>query len=137
MNQPRKLPKVKFVVDKPKPKQLERKLQTSCINYFRLQYPQYLIYAIPNGGSRNVIEAANLKREGVLAGVADVHIPVRSGKYFSFFIEFKVGKNSQTPAQKEFQNKVTVFGNKYEVCRSFDEFKKMVDAYIETASYEY
>ena len=30
------------------------------------------IFAIPNGGSRNIAEAANLKRMGVTAGVPDI-----------------------------------------------------------------
>ena len=41
-----------------------------------------LIYAIPNGGSRNKIEAAHLKRQGVKAGVPDLFLPVaRQGKH--------------------------------------------------------
>lgn len=34
--------------------------------------PDKLLFAIPNGGSRNIREGANLKRQGVTRGVADV-----------------------------------------------------------------
>ena len=33
------------------------------------------LYHVPNGGSRNRIEAANLKEEGVKAGVPDLELP--------------------------------------------------------------
>lgn len=33
-------------------------------------------FHIPNGGSRNKAEAANLKRQGVMAGVPDLCVPV-------------------------------------------------------------
>ena len=45
----------------------EERLQVSCVNWFDYQYPQYrqLLFAVPNGGSRNKIEAANLKKQMV------------------------------------------------------------------------
>jgi hypothetical protein len=112
-------------------KKHEEILQTACILYFRLQYPDKMIYAIPNGGSRNVIEASNLKRAGVLSGVADCHIPIPNKQYHSLFIEFKYGqKTKQTDNQIYFQKKVETWGNRYEVCRSFDEFRQIIDNYF-------
>ena len=46
-------------------KTTEHEIQVNCVNYFRLRYPKGLIYAIPNGGHRNVIVASKLKAEGV------------------------------------------------------------------------
>ncbi len=41
------------------------------------KYPELqLLYHIPNGGSRNAIEAKNLKRQGVKPGVPDLCLPV-------------------------------------------------------------
>ena len=48
-----------------------------------------LLYAIPNGGARNKITAAILKREGVRAGVPDICLPVPSGAYHALYIELK------------------------------------------------
>ena len=47
------------------------------------KYPELkLIYHVPNGGSRNTLEAANLKRQGVKAGVPDLCLPVpKNGLY--------------------------------------------------------
>lgn len=47
-----------------------------CV-YNASEHPELkLIYHIPNGGSRNQLEAANLKRQGVKAGVPDLTLPV-------------------------------------------------------------
>lgn len=67
-------------------KKEESQLQRLCVCWFRLQFPNDLIFAIPNGGSRNVIEAKNLKSESVLSGVADLQV-ITNNK--SFFIEMK------------------------------------------------
>ena len=50
-----------------------------------LQY----IYAIPNGGLRDVKVAVKLKREGVKRGVPDVSIPIPRDNYHGAYIEFK------------------------------------------------
>ncbi len=105
-------------------KHQESSLQTQCVKWFRYQYPHLVIYAVPNGGSRNVREAQRLKSEGVLAGVADLTILLPQGK--SLYIEMKVKGNRQTPNQKEFQQKTEALGHKYYVCYSFEEFEKAV-----------
>lgn len=105
-------------------KHQESTLQTQCVKWFRYQYPHLVIYAVPNGGSRNVCEAQRLKSEGVLAGVADLTILLPQGK--SLYIEMKVKGNRQTPNQKEFQQKAEVLGHKYYVCYNFEEFEKVV-----------
>jgi len=105
-------------------KHQESSLQTSCVKWFRYQYPHLVIYAVPNGGSRNVREAQRLKSEGVLAGVADLTILLPQGK--SLYIEMKVKGNRQTPNQKKFQQKAEALGHKYYVCYSFEDFEKVV-----------
>lgn len=105
-------------------KQEESNLQSACVRWFRLQYPNLVIYAVPNGGSRNVREAQRLKTEGVLAGVADLVVLLPQGK--SLYIEMKVKGNKQTLNQKEFQQKAEVLGHTYAVCYSFEDFEKVV-----------
>lgn len=46
-------------------------------------------YAIPNGGLRNKITGAILKREGVKAGVPDLHILGARHGYSGLFLEMK------------------------------------------------
>ena len=110
-----------------KPRQIEARIQTACVNWYRLSYPKFLIFAVPNGGSRNKIEAANLKREGALAGVADL-ILLAEGKVL--FVEMKTMKGRQTERQKLFQHNVERLGFQYVVCRSFDEFRSEVTKWL-------
>lgn len=109
-------------------KHQESTLQTSCVKWFRYQYPHLVIYAVPNGGSRNVREAQRLKAEGVLAGVADLTILLPQGR--SVYIEMKVKGNRQTDNQKAFQQKAETLGHTYAVCYSFEEFKDIIEKEI-------
>ncbi len=113
-------------------RQTESQLQKSCIMWFRLQYPSIarLIFAVPNGGSRNPREAAKMKGEGVTAGVADVILLKASSGYSSLCIEFKTAKGRQQKTQKEWQQVVEENGNKYIICRSFDSFRDIIKGYL-------
>lgn len=86
----------------------ESQLQQSFFKWFRSQYPDkyWQCFAIPNGGLRNKIVAARLKKEGAVSGVWDVLIALPSAKYMNrsgLWIEFKVGYNKLTDNQKEFR----------------------------------
>lgn len=109
--------------------QKESVLQTACVKWFRLQYPDLVIYAVPNGGSRNIREAQRLKAEGVLAGVADLVVLLPQGK--SLYIEMKVKGNRQTQNQKDFQKIAETLGHTYAVCYTFEEFQKVVENQIQ------
>ncbi|WP_404812057.1 VRR-NUC domain-containing protein [Capnocytophaga canimorsus] len=104
-------------------KQHESKLQSACVRWFRYQYPQYVIFAVPNGGSRNTLEAKRLQQEGVLAGVSDL-IVIAPNK--TLFIEMKHGKGKQTNKQKEFQKQVQQLGYSYFLCNSFETFEQTI-----------
>jgi hypothetical protein len=111
-------------------KETEHDIQVACIRWFRLQWPEYLIYAIPNGGQRNAIVAAKLKAEGVLPGIPDLHVPVAKQGYHALFIEMKSGKNKPVQKQISIMEKLENGGYKCEVCHSFDEFRKAVTDYL-------
>lgn len=53
----------------------EHQEQKLFVKWFELQYPKVKIFAIPNGGNRNVVTATMLKAEGVRKGVPDLFIP--------------------------------------------------------------
>jgi hypothetical protein len=82
------------------------------------------LHAIPNAGARgNKIAAAQLKAEGVKAGVADIFLPVpvnsRPYRYAGLYIELKRldGKPSDVSAeQKEFGEFVQYVGYQWHVC---------------------
>lgn len=108
-------------------KHQEHNLQTACVRWFRYQYPKDIILAVPNGGSRNTLEASRLKAEGVLAGVSDLII-VSEKKVF--FIEMKTTTGRQNENQKAFQQKLEKLGFLYFICRSFEEFEKICEENI-------
>jgi len=60
------------------------------------------LHAIPNGGHRNVVEAVNLKRQGVKAGVLDLFLPVGRHDYHGFYLEIKYNKGKLTANQEVF-----------------------------------
>lgn len=105
-------------------KQLESKLQQACVKWFRLQYPNDIIFAVPNGGSRNLTEAVRLKSEGVLAGVSDLII-LFDNKIL--FVEMKHGKGKQTESQLMFEKKVNAKGFEYIVANSLDVFIEKIN----------
>lgn len=49
----------------------ESKLQRVCVQWFRVQYPHLVLFAIPNGGRRGKVEASIMKGEGVLAVLSE------------------------------------------------------------------
>lgn len=110
----------------------EAGLQSACVEWFGLQYPKLapLLFHVPNGGSRNIIEAANLKRQGVRAGVADLILLFPKGGHGSLCIEMKYKKGRQRNSQKDWQRVAKAAGNKYVICRSLEEFMKEVKNYL-------
>ena len=111
---------------------LESRIQQSCVTWFRYQYSNIarLLFAVPNGGSRNRIEASIMKGEGVVAGVSDMVLLIPSNGYSSLCIEFKIEKGKQTDLQKSWQELAESKGNKYVICRSFDEFREIIQDYL-------
>lgn len=110
----------------------EANIQAACVRVFRLKWPELacMLFAIPNGGSRNPIEAHNLKLQGVLPGVTDMILLVPNHTNASMCIEMKAAKGRQTDYQKEFQAAAEKFGNKYVICRSVDDFLREVTTYL-------
>ena len=112
---------------KRKPRHRESEIQQSCVSWFKYAWQQYICFAVPNGGSRNAIEAANMKKEGVMAGVSDLII---IADHKILFVEMKTRKGRQQESQKAFQRKVEQLGFKYVVCHSLDEFMIAVNGWL-------
>lgn len=113
-------------------KSKEAQLQSACVRYFRYRYPKYnkLLFAVPNGGFRNAREAMNLKSQGVTPGVADLILLIPRHSFSSFCIEMKTGKNKQTNNQMLWGEDASEAGNLYRVVTNFDQFKDLVDWYM-------
>lgn len=87
--------------------------------------PRGIFLAVPNGGSRNIVEAVNFKKTGTLKGASDLIVILPNGKLF--FCEVKIEKGIQSDAQKDFQSRVEILGYEYHIVRSLEEFKKIID----------
>lgn len=109
----------------------EQEALFSWAEYNLGKYPELkLMYHIPNGGKRNALEAASLKRQGVKAGVPDIHLPVARGGFHSLYIELKVGNNQPTEKQKEWLRDLKEQGNCIAVCYGFSEAVKVITDYL-------
>jgi hypothetical protein len=116
-----------------RPTDEEHRIQCACVRWFSLQYPRLhgRLFAVPNGGRRDATTAAKLKAEGVVAGVADLILLKSNRDYGALLIEMKTLKGRQRDSQKAWQNIVCADSEyKYVVCRSFDDFKREVDDYL-------
>ena len=111
---------------------IESELQRNCVTWFRLCYPalRLNLFAVPNGGRRNRVEASIMKAEGVVAGVADLLLLYPSLGYHGLCIEMKTPKGYQRDTQKEWQRAVEEHCYKYIIVRSFDQFRAEVSRYI-------
>lgn len=110
----------------------ESRIQRACVQWFRLQYPEYarLLFAVPNGGARDAVTGRVLKAEGVVAGVADLLLFVPSNGFHGLCVEMKTEKGRQSEAQKEWQQDVQRQGYKYIVARSLQDFREQVNNYM-------
>ena len=107
----------------------EDRLQQECYTWFHNTYPEYrgLLFHVPNGGTRSGREAAKLKYMGVWAGVADFLFMFGGTVYC---IELKTETGTQKPNQKVWESLVKDHGFSYDIVRSLEEFKKLINKLI-------
>lgn len=116
----------------------ESSMQAACVTWFRCQWPAYagVFFSVPNGGRRDKVTGAVLKREGALPGVADLLLLVARGGYHGLCIEMKTRQGRQSPSQRRFEIHVTEQGYRYVVCHSLNEFMKGVNGYLRGLDHE-
>lgn len=82
-----------------------------------------IFFSVPNGGSRNKAEAANLKLAGLTAGVPDICILFNGG---SRFIELKKSKGKTSLDQNKMIEKITNLGHPVDIVFG-DTPKEIID----------
>jgi VRR-NUC domain. len=115
----------------------EAQEQTLLFEWAALQtgkYPELaLMFHVANGGSRHPVEAANLKRQGVKAGVPDICLPVARGKYHGLYIELKRRKSGRpSSAQIWWLGSLQEQGYVAWICYGWEHAAKMIKEYLET-----
>ena len=108
----------------------EHNHQKIVVSWFRTSYPGRIIYAIPNGGRRNEIEASRLKGEGVLAGMPDLHIPYGTGRYLSLYVEMKTTMGRMSVDQKKRRKELMEAGNDVFVGRGYVATTQYIAQYM-------
>jgi len=108
-------------------------LQQTCVKWFRYHYPQHqrFLVGIPNEGQRTPKNGARMKAQGMIAGISDLILFDPESVQMPIFLECKTQKGRQSQSQKEFEAEYTEAGYKYYIFRSFDEFRELVNNYLQ------
>lgn len=111
----------------------EERMQIEFFNQVPIFFPKLpskLLFCIPNGDSRNIVEAKNLKAQGVKSGVSDVLLLIPQKGYSCLCLEFKTPVGKQSEEQITFQYQSERAGNKYVVVRSVKEAIDVLKWYL-------
>lgn len=88
-------------------------------------------YHPANGGARNAITGALLKKMGVKRGVPDICILKACNGYHGLYIELKKKKGGRvSPEQRQWLQDLNDEGYRAVVCRGADEAKREVEEYL-------
>lgn len=112
--------------------QSESSIQSSAVQWFTNNYclkhhePQCQIFSVPNEAIQKMAwkQISTFKAMGLKSGVSDVIVLIPNKV---LFVEFKAAKGVQTAKQKDFQQAVETLGFDYHICRSLEEFKKIIE----------
>ena len=112
----------------------EHELQCYCVQWFNMNYPNELLFAIPNGGLRNLKVAVKLKKEGVVSGIPDLFLAKESIDFNGMFIEMKYKKGKKSDNQNKIHLKLA--DNKYAIatCWTYEGFTDIVTLYMKGVS---
>jgi hypothetical protein len=109
--------------------------QVALFAWAALNIPKHpelkLLFAIPNGGLRSKITAANLKAEGVRSGVLDIFLPVARGPWHGLFIEMKKQGGRATPEQLTFIDDVRAQGFGASICVGWEKASQVLLQYLD------
>ena len=124
--------KVHTLISVSKTSPSEHSEQVGFINWFRVQYPRVLIFAIPNGEKRSITVAKRLKAEGVVRGVPDLYVPA-----WNLWVEMKrVSGGRLSPDQKEMITYLENIGHKVIVGKGAGDASKKVLEYLKSKQEE-
>ena len=100
----------------------EHEEQRLVVEWFRRTYLDVRIFAIPNGGARNIATAGRLKAEGVSPGVPDLFVPA-----WRLWIEMKRATGGRvSKEQKDWIEYLIAEGYHALVCHGFDDARRQI-----------
>ncbi len=109
----------------------EHNEQCKLVGRVRSFYPDVIIAAVPNGGSRDIREAVKLKAEGVLPGFPDLIVAEPRGRYHGLYVEMKRARGSPVrDDQVVMLRRLKARGYKTIVGYGVDHAWPLVEAYL-------
>ena len=114
---------------KPKFIVTEEAIHSIFVRWLKLN--NIFAYHCPNGGYRRHLEAAKLKRMGVVAGIPDITIPEARKGYHACYIELKSEKGRLSDAQSMIKQQLEDRGNFVGVAYSIDEAITLTKWYLD------
>ncbi len=113
----------------------ESRIQGSLVKWWAVAHvayklPEFALFSIPNGGWRDPIGAAILKREGLRPGVSDMFLARPIGKYHGLFLELKAPNGKVSDEQSRFIIEMTKLGYSAGACYSLDQAVKYIADYL-------
>ncbi len=104
----------------------EHEEQREFVKWFRQSFIGVRIFAIPNGGARNIATATRLKVEGVSRGVPDLYIPA-----WKLWVEMKRIKGGRLdPEQADWHAYLESIGDMVVVCKGAEHAQELVRAFV-------
>lgn len=109
--------------------------QAALFRWWNLQYAKSdlrpLLFAIPNGGARNLATGALLKAEGVRRGVPDLCLAYPAGAYHGLWIEMKRRAHGYASVeQMAMISALRSVGYDVAVCRGWEEAREKSQNYL-------
>lgn len=92
------------------------------VRLYSVRFPELsLLFHVPNGGSRHILEAKKLRQLGVKSGVPDLCMPIARGGYNAMWIEMKSKSGRLRPEQSSWIAALTREGGYVRVCHGAQE----------------
>lgn len=99
------------------------------------------MYAVPNASRRSKRVGAQMKREGMKAGVPDIVLPHARGGYHALYIEMKRRRVAGTKVelkagtrpranQRGWHERLQLAGNRVEVCYGWEDARGVIEQYL-------
>lgn len=97
----------------------ERTIQRQILAAFARDWAECIVFHVPNGEKRDLRTAAELKKDGVLAGIFDLGVIAPLGK--TYWIEVKTDIGVLSDAQKDIHKRTKQNGHEVYVMRHVND----------------
>lgn len=110
----------------------EHEEQVMLFKWASLRRDLDVMYAIPNGGHRDIRVAVKLKAEGVKPGVPDICLPVARNGHHGLYIELKRRKYGRVSEdQLKWIEALMHEGYDCAVCCGWEAARDVINGYLE------